>query len=221
MRTNLYELQSYVGQIIAPPPAKYLPEEMLDEVQTQCDRLKLFLFNVFDCGEEKSKIKEIFNWHHMQLILIADALWKAISKTNELIEKVFDKIVEVLHHMDSAFGFLLDDANLLPLFEVHRLKHFVLGSLDKLKLLLATKRVKEPLNNLINKALVDYFKPGRYPALSYADKRYMEIFVPQLQALAEDQREKNWNMRLQQLLIKYNFNNMGIYKFLEHDFVLI
>jgi hypothetical protein len=172
---------------------------------------------VFNKSKDVKGLSDILNWYQNSFIKLADALFYSSDISRILATQALILIVGLTRHTQEQYRGLLDSKQPLPIFEARELSQKVDAELIVIQKGLHEKHISVPLIEQVVKAHTDLFKPTKYPALCYSEKEYVEIFLPQLKALADDNREKDWNGRIRQLLIKYNFNHMGVYKFLESE----
>ncbi len=214
MKTKLCTLKKYVGALIVSYPTQN--HVLADSIKTECETLKEFLFSAFNDTQEVHKISDILNWYRYAIMRLSNTLFNH-TETNPTINQALHPIIGLLRYIEQEYKFLLDGSHPLPAFEVLDLHRRLTGDCREITGLLKAKNISETLLRQLIKAFKDPFRVYRYPELSYADKYYLDIFIQRLKALAADKRDKDWNMRLKQLLLKYNFNHMGIYKVLAKE----
>jgi hypothetical protein len=212
MFTELQLLKTYVDQLLS-DPATY-NSNTISQVTAECTRLQAFLFDVFNKSKDVKGLSDILNWYQNSFIKLADALFYSSDISRILATQALILIIGLTRHTQEQYKDLLDGKQPLPIFEASELSQKVDAELIVIQKGLHEKHISIPLIEQVVKAHTDLFKPTKYPALCYSEREYVEIFLPQLKALADDNREKGWNGRIRQLLIKYNFNHMGVYKFL-------
>lgn len=216
MFTELHILKTYVDQLLTDQVA-YHQNTIINQVAAECSRLQDFFFNTFNKTDNIKRLTEILNWYQNAIIKQADALVDLADNGHHVATQVLILIIGLTRHTQDQYSNFLVCTQALPVFEAKVFRKHVEDELIEIEAGLKRKHVSDALIKQVVKALIDLFKTTKYPALSYSEKKYIEIFLPQLKALASDEREKDWNMRLRQLLIKYNFNHMGIYKFLKAE----
>jgi hypothetical protein len=212
MYTALEVLDACVAQVLINPP-NHNDATLINNVAVECDRLKGLLFDNCSKSANVETFANVLNVFQVLVIKLSNSLWTALPG-NPAVQQVLSPLVALTRHTEEFYGNFLNKNHALSAFEVKELRAWLDGELKVIEGRLRQRRVDEPLIEQLMKAHTDLFKPEKYPALCYADKQYLEIFIPKLKAKAFDEEEKDWNIGLRQLLIKYNFNHMGIYKML-------
>lgn len=188
-------------------------------IKIECEYLKAFLFTAFNDTPEEERFADILNWYRVAIIRLSNSLFNETG-TNSVVTKALHTLIGLLRYMEQEYGLLLDRNHPLPAFEVLELHRRLTGECREIADMLRQKNVSETLLKQLVKAFEDPFKPQRYPELCYREKYYLEMFIQRLKMLALDDREKDWNMRLRQMLLKYNFNHMGVYKVLAKEILI-
>lgn len=214
MKTKLCTLKTYVGALILSQPTHNYA--LAGNIKVECEYLKTFLFTTFNDTPEEERFADILNWYWHAIIKLSNTLFKP-QETNPVATQALHTLVGLLRYLEQEYGFLLNRNHPLPAFEVMELHRHLKGQCRQIAAMLEKKHISETLLRQLLKALEDPFRPYSYPKLCYGEKYYLEMFIQRLKTLAVDHREKDWNMRLKQLLLKYNFNHMGIYKVLANE----
>lgn len=216
MHSELRILKLYSHQLLADPGTPG-PSSILSKVAKECERLKGFLFLIFTKPDEHFHVEDVINWYRRATIQLADSLWEASKSGDPLISEVLALVVDFIRHFETTYPDLLEQRHALSLFEADELHKKIAAELSQIQGGLVQKEISIRLIEQLLKAYSDLFIPGRYPALSYADKKHAEIFLPRLKSLAVDERQKNWNLRFREVLIKYNVNHLGIYELMKSE----
>lgn len=216
MHTELHVLRTCTEQVLANPPTGNTAM-LIHNVTIACERLKYFLFLVFSQSDDLTSATEILNWYRLSVTKLANSLWYAANAGNIPASEILLLVIGLTTHIEEEYGHRLDETHALPALMHQDLSKHISLELIEIREGLTQKHISVSLIEQLAKALTDLFKPTKYPVLCYAEKKYIEIFLPRLKALALEDREKDWNRRLRQLLIKYNFNHMGVYKFLKAE----
>ncbi|WP_214228011.1 hypothetical protein [Pedobacter sp. B4-66] len=214
MKNELHILTSYVGILLVNRPI-YNNAQVLESVKEEIGRLKEVFFCNFNQAQERCQIRELLNVSYLHLTELSDRLWERARVHNPIARSAMLMVGSLMDYMTKYYGNFLDKNNALTAFERFKLEHKLIQDMRSIAVLLKEKKVSEPLIHQVLKAFQDLFSECKHGVLSCADRKYIQEFVSQLSDLAYDKRDKDWNLRIRRLLIKYNFNHMGICKFLE------
>lgn len=216
MKNELHIMSAYVGLLVMNRPA-YCNTDVLKSIKSESERLKEMLLFSFNQGTERFQFTEVLSSYYTQFIHLADTLWERARQHNPIARSALLIVISLIHYTELHYGSFLYKNQALAAFESFKLSNQVSAELLSIKVLLVSKKISEPLIHQLLKAFNDLFKESKHLVFSVADRTYIEAFLPKLSALARDQRDKDWNRRLIQLLIKNNFNHMGLYKLLEAE----
>ncbi|SMC60315.1 hypothetical protein [Pedobacter nyackensis] len=212
MFTALEVLNACVAQVLINPP-NHNHATLINNVVMECERLKGLLFDIFSKGGNVAAFASVLNVCQVSAIKLTNSLWTAHPE-NPVVQQALNPLVALTRHTEGFYWDLLNKSHALSAFEVQELRVWLDEELKEIEQRLRQTRIDESLIEQLMKAHTDFFKPEKYPALCYADRQYLEVFIPKLKAKAFDERKQDWNIELRQLLIKWNFNHMGIYKML-------
>jgi len=210
MFTALEVLNACVAQVLINPP-NHNHAALINNVVIECERLKGLLFDSFSKNENLATFPNVLNVCQLLVIKLSNSLWTA-DPGNLAVQLALSPLVALTRHTEEFYGDLLDKSQGLSDFEVQELRAWLDEELKAIEKRLRQTGIDEPLIEQLMKAHADLFKPEKYPALCYADRQYLEFFIPKLRAKVFDEEKRDWNVGLRLLLIKCNFNHMGIYK---------
>jgi len=176
--------------------------------------MMLFSFNQ---GIDRFQVAEQLRHYHAHFIALANVLWEGARQYNPLARSALLVMISLIDYTEQHYKSFLNQSQPLAAFETFKLNNCLGTELHAIQILLLSKNISEPLIHQLIKAFRDLFKVSRPLAFNGADRAYVAVVLPQLTALARDERDKDWNRRLRLLLIKYNFNHMGIYQLLEKE----
>jgi len=216
MNNEFYILTSYIGNLMMSRPI-YNNTEVLKSVAIEIERLKEGLLFSFNQAQNRFQVTEYLNSNYLHLIALADLLWERAREHNPIARSALLMVVSLMDFIRVQYGNFLDKNHALTAFELFVLKNYVSTQIGEISGLMTLKQVTEPLNKQIVKAFQDFFNLSKHAVINCVDRKYINDFLLLLSLLAHDQRDKNWNLRLRLLLIKHNFNHMGIYKVLERE----
>lgn len=215
MNNAIQIIHTYVRLLLHHNPSDKATS-LLENLGLETNGLRVMIFKTYFKNPKSKRFKSELNSHFTKLSNIADELWLA-QPTNATAKSASEIINPLLDHLMAHYATLLDQTQALALYRLQRLKNQLNIALSPIRMQLSNKNINESLLFQLFKALSDLLKESRYPRCSYLQETYLSVFIKQLQLLAADPRKKDWERRLKQLLIKYNFNHMGIYKFLAQE----
>lgn len=128
------------------------------------------------------------------------------------------KVLSLMMYLRLNYGNFLEKNHALAGFELFIIVQTTAIKAMLIKKLLISKDVTGLLIDQIFKAFSDFSKPEKHGIITSSDGQYITSLQQQLLGLVTDKRDKNWNLRLRLLLIRFNFNHLGIYKLLESEF---
>lgn len=216
MKTEFDMLTSYIGLLIMIRPV-YLGTDMLTPIKKESERLKALFHTSFNNAPDCFKVREMMNTRHTKLVNLANSLWERTNLPNQIARSALMEVLALKYFIESEYGNFLDSTSALTIFERFKLKNHVVTEVGLIKVQLRSKNISEPLIFQVEKAFLDLFNETNYPVFGIATKKFVDVFLLKLSALAGNESNKDWNMRLRQLLIKSNCNHMGIYKLLEEE----
>lgn len=186
---------------------------VLETFISETNRLRHLLSLRYEQSQKTNRFKNELNINFNKLIHLSDELYIKQHHHSDA-KHALPILNQLIAHIRERYVTLLDQMQQLPLYRQQELKAKLAQDLQPIHAQLTAKKINEAFIHQVLKALKDLFKDGRYPTCSYAQETYLSVFVPQLKLLAADRRTKDWERRLKQLVIKYNLNHMGVYKFL-------
>lgn len=216
MKTELEMLTSSISWLMMTRPV-YPGTDMLTQIKKECERLKGLFHNSFNHAPDCFKLREVMNTRHTKLVVLANNLWERASLPNHIARSALLEVLTLKDFIAYEYGNFLDESCELATFERYKLKNQVLAEFRLIKVQLHSKKISAPLVLQLEKAFLDLFNETNYPVLYVSTKKFVDGFLRKLSAMASNESDKNWNMRLRQLLIKSNCNHMGIYKLLEKE----
>lgn len=191
-------------------------KSLLDKLSIETNVLSIVIAKTYAKNPKSNKFKDELHRCFSQLVNISNELWLSKPAHSDA-KSALQTINLLIDHLVVHYTPLITQKQALPFYRLHELKEQLHLNLQPIAVQLKEKNINEQFIVQLFKALADLFKEGRYPSCVYAQENYLSIFMTQLRLMAADVRKKDWERRLKQLLIKYNFNHMGIYKFLAHD----
>ncbi|WP_407426130.1 hypothetical protein [Arcticibacter sp.] len=200
---------------MTPPSGTHAPS--IATLKTACEQLVAFLSNIFQTADEDDFRKQ-FDLFFSAIVNFSDRLYTtslSVKKVNTLA--VFQLFDQLITQAEEDYPQFILPSHAMALASVAAVKKNISQQIPAIRMALQEKHISDKLLTQLLKALQDPFKKDKYPAFSYGDQRYLLLFVNQLKSMVRDGRTKDWNKRLRQLLIKNNFNHMGIYKVLEEE----
>lgn len=195
----------------------YSATAMLTPIKKESERLKVLFNASFNHVSDVLLLTEAMNTRYTKLVGLANALRHSAQQYNPIHRVALMELVELITYMEQHYSGFLNPELELADFEWFKLNHQVSAELIAIQDLLLSKGISKNLIYKINKAVDDLLNKDKHRAFCRADRQYLQAFMPALVALAADKRDKDWNLRLRRLLIQWNFNNMGVYKVLEHE----
>lgn len=195
----------------------YEGTDLLIQIRNETERLKVLIHTSFNHATDSFKLTETMNSYYEKLVQLTDDLWEKARLPNHTARLAMTEVLALKHFLEKEYGSFLDMQRALTDFERFTLEHRVLTEIQLIKEHFCSKKISEPLILQLEKVFLDLFKASKYPRFSVSKKEYVEALLMNLLAMAIDQRDKNWNVRLRQLLIKFNCNHMGIYRLLEAE----
>lgn len=216
MKNELHILTSYVELLVMSRPV-YHNTNVLESIKIERERLKEVLLFTFNQAQDRFQAALSLNKYYSHFTTLADVLWERARAHNPMARAALMVLISLIDYIELHYYDLLDQNNPLSAFESFKLWNHITTKLAAIQSLLVSKQVSAPLIYQVVKAFEDLFKKHRFRILVLADRNYIDLLLPELLELARDERGKDWNQRLKQLLIKNNFNHMGIYKLLETE----
>lgn len=212
MYFELTVLKTYVSLVLlAPATCPY--GIMMNSTIIECERLKKFMFTRFNKRKHTDRSIGNLNEYHYSIIEIANHLMNTPKSGDKIISEMLVTVIGLIKHTEALYGHLLDKSMLLPVFIVEELHQNLRIQMQEITEGLNQKKIPVPLIEQLNKAVFDLFKPQQISKLCYGHSHYIALFIPQLKSLALADQDKDWNLKLLLLLIKYNFNHLGTYRF--------
>ncbi|WP_131539777.1 hypothetical protein [Pedobacter nototheniae] len=215
MITSIYVIKAFADQIIS--HSQQVPQELVLAFRQECERFRALLSEMMFSIEDPDKLSLTFSIHHQELTGLANKLFLKANASGKTLRIALEIVVDLLRFIEEKYGGILGENALVCAFTVKGVSREVSALTTELKMKLQHKGVSAPLLFQLFKAHDDLFRENRYPAFTTGNLRYLETIAPQIQKFANDKREKDWNKKLRQLLIKYNFNHMGLYNFFENE----
>lgn len=212
MNNAIQIIHTYVRLILS-HSAGQQPNNLLEGLNLESNGLRTIISRAYQKNPKSRKLEQELNRCFTKLCAAANELWLA-KPTNEVVKDAQHTIHQFIDHLMDSYTLILYQTHALPLYRLQQSKNKLASSMKPIQILLSSKNINEAFLAQLYKALRDLFKDNRYPCCCYAQENYLWVFIKQLQLLAADPRKKDWERRLKQLLIKYNFNHMGVYKFL-------
>lgn len=195
----------------------YEGTDLLIQIRNETERLKVLIHTSFNHATDSFKLTETMNSYYEKLVQLTDDLWEKARLPNRLARLAMTEVLALKDFLEKEYRNFLDVNRRLTDFERFKLEHHVLTTLKDIKQHFYAKKISEPLILQLEKVFLDLFKKSKYPRFSVSKRTYVESLLTHLSEMAVDGREKNWNIRLRQLLIKFNCNHMGIYNLLEAE----
>lgn len=216
MKTELLTLTSCVGMLIAARPI-YIGTDMLDALKTESVRLKIIFRTSIEHATDSFKLTETMNSHYIQLVALANDLWERAKIPNPIARRAMMEVLSLKDLLECEYGNFLDEFRIITNFERFKLENKVLSELIIIKEQLRFKKIGEEMILQLEKVFLDLFKESKCFVFSALNKDYVNVLLAGLSLIANDKRDKDWNVRLRQLLIKYNCNHRGIFMLLEAE----
>lgn len=216
MKTELHIITTSVGMLLMVRPT-YPSKDTLKSIIAECERLKIVFANSFNYTTDALMLTAAMNMRYAGLVALANDLLHNAPKHNPFHKHALRELVALVAYLDEHYSGFLKPELALSDFERFKLQDKFTRKLITIRDLLLSKGISKVLIDKLVKSIEDLFNVNKHPVFKREDRQYLEAFMPDLFALAADQRNKDWNLRFRQLLIQWNFNNMGIYKVLEAE----
>lgn len=213
MKNAIHIINTYIKMLLLRPTNS---AEIIGYLHHELNGLKMMLIQHHDHNVKPSLFKREFNYIFFKLTELSNTLYRK-KTNNNAIKEAFILINQSIEDLQKRYQNLISDHQGLAKFKYEVLKKLTKSHLPQFEKQLLAKKVNKDLVYQLIKAITDLLIEGRYPSLSYTQENYLLIILPQLKQLSEDQRNKDWERKLKQFLIKYNFNYMGIYKLLVEE----
>ena len=215
MITSIYIIKAFAEQIMAHP--QQVPQKLILAIRQECDRFRTLLSEMLFTIEDNQRLCLAFQIQYRELTALANKLFLQSSPSFKSAQEALQVVASLLRFIEVRYAEIIGKNTAVCLFTVKGISKDISALNQNLKNALAEKGVSETLLFQLFKAQDDLFRENRYPAFSTGNLRYLETLSPQLNKIASDKREKDWNKKIRQLLLKYNFNHMGVYNFFENE----
>lgn len=209
METIIQTINNHIKLLLMNFP-KSNNKEVIDFLNLEVNKLQIELASNHKKFKKNNHYQQELQVLFGKLTSISDQLWTS----NQTAKEASLIINHLTDHIYERYKPWISEQQKLPLYKLRALEDRYSKDLQIIDAKMRSKNITHNLVLQIIKAINDVFKEGRFPPCSFNQEMYLNILIPQLKKLAEDPRDKHWERRLKQLLIKYNFNSMGIYKFL-------
>ncbi|TWI17195.1 hypothetical protein [Sphingobacterium siyangense] len=151
--------------------------------------------------------RESFRRYYTKFRLLFDKLYKYKSyQPDHTVAKIHEGIWQSIHHFKEHMNPMEE----LSLYDQQLLKESSLEKLAKLSMDLNAKQLDEEYLLEINYGLHSLFDEHKLPRLLFYHCEWLATFLSALESLAQDQRDKHYAKRFMELLIRYNFNYLGL-----------
>lgn len=144
---------------------------------------------------------------HQLIIYLEDQLMTLEGeKGNNFIE-----IHQFVNKFEHYFKKHLSPEQPLSIYSQQQLEKELLSRYNKLQPYLAEKGIPPTFILEIQDGLISLFQSGKQPDIEYHHRNYLVKLMKALERLAHDTRSKNWPSRFLFLLVRFNFNHIGLY----------
>lgn len=146
--------------------------------------------------------------HSYQLLIhLEDQLLLEQGEADDYFIIVHQFTIQFEHY----FNHLLNNEQPLSIYSQQTLEKQVLEKYNKLKPLFTNKQIPGAYILEVQNAFISLFQQGKLPEIKYYHREYLQKLMEALDQLAKDNRKKDWPLRFLFLLVKYNFNYIGLF----------
>lgn len=197
---------------------------LTEAITAECIRLKAAVYQIFKSEPNESIAAWDINNFHAELIrlcnLVTEKLqWRDDHDIVEVMSPVGDIhplayalycLTDMVNFSENCFRGFVGSWQAVPHFCVIKMRALLQGTWPAIEQGLRKKRISFWMIREISSGLNALVKRS-YPAITYRDHDYIQVFLSELARLASDPRKKNWEQRLLYFLNHYNFNHMGFF----------
>lgn len=219
------KLRSLVDQLITMGPENELnATSFVDTIATECHRVKCAVYEIF----KSEPNPEIAAWDvtnfHAGLVKLADQVTERLDAgEKQLIIHAAPPegdvhplafalycLTDILNFDETCFRGIISNAQVIPQFYILKMKEMLQGKWPGIEEDLQKKKIASWIIREIESGLYS-FCARTYPALNYDDYRYFMVFFRELEKLAGNPKNKNWQRRIFFFLLRFNFNHLGLF----------
>lgn len=187
------------------PNGNYVPSD--EAIVSACDALIRDSEELYISHAKSRMAKESFRRYYTKFRLLFDKLYlyKA-QQPDDTIKKLHESISQSIQRFKEH----MNPSEELPVYHQQLLKSGSLAKLAQLSVHLQAKQLDEKYLLEIQYGLNSLFDEHKPPKLLYYHVEWLETFLSALESLAHDKRVKHYAKRFIELLIRYNFNYLGL-----------
>jgi hypothetical protein len=178
-----------------------------DSIVQACDQLIRDSEQLYISHSKSDMAKESFRRFYRKFKLLFDKLYKHKgSQADRTILKLHESLWTSIQHFKEH----MNPHEELPLYDQYLIQNHCNAVLAALYLPLQEKNVEKELLQEIQSGIDSLFDQQKAPKLCYYHCEWLDNFLQAIDRFAQDTRDKQYDIRFRELLIRYNFNYLGL-----------